>query len=75
MLMSYIFTFINFILINSIFRKINNEYLENKYIEMLNKEYDFSSLFLNDYDYNIQNEIKSCGNFWIYKLTGSFYYK
>lgn len=57
------------------YSEINHEYLENKYIEMLNKEYDFSSLFLNNYDSSTQDEIKSCGNFWISKLTGSFYYK
>ena len=57
------------------YSEINNEYLESKYIEMLDLEYDFSSLFLNNYDYNIQNYIKDCGNFWIYKLTGVLYYK
>ena len=57
------------------YSEINNEYLENKYLEMLDKEYDFSSLFLNNYDSNIQNYIKDCGNFWIYNCTGQLYYK
>ena len=57
------------------YSEINNEYLESKYKEMLDKEYDFSSLFLDNYDSNTQNYIKDCGNFWIYRLTGNLYYK
>lgn len=32
---------------------------------MLDKEYDFSSLFINNYNNDTQNYIRTCGNIWV----------
>ena len=46
------------------FKEISNEYLENKYTEMMDKKYDFSFLFLSSYSKERQELIKRRGNYW-----------
>jgi 6-pyruvoyl-tetrahydropterin synthase len=47
------------------YSEITPEYLKEKYEEMINKEYDFSYLFLSNYTSEQQKQIKECGNLWI----------
>jgi hypothetical protein len=35
---------------------------------MINKEYDFSCLFLSNYDTETQHKIKESGNFWLNRI-------
>lgn len=56
------------------YSEITIQYLKKKYDEMINKEYDFSRLFINNYDQKTQNEIKKNGNYWSCKLTGKKWY-
>tara|TARA_Y100000389_G_scaffold36102_1_gene30680 strand:+ start:10618 stop:12027 length:1410 start_codon:yes stop_codon:yes gene_type:complete len=49
------------------YSEINDEYLNKKYDEMLNTEYDFSKLFMSNYTPDIQKVIKDNGNFWVKK--------
>lgn len=51
------------------YREINERYLNRKYNEMLDKEYDFSRLFMSFYTDEQKQEIKRCGNFWMKKLA------
>lgn len=50
------------------YSEITADYLEEKYNEMLNTEYDFSCLFLSNYDQETQQKIKDSGNFWLQKI-------
>jgi hypothetical protein len=56
------------------YSEITTEYLEEKYTEMLNKEYDFSRLFLNYYSLQNQYYIKTQGNYWTTRFTGKRFY-
>ena len=62
------------ILYTQTYQEITKEYLEIKYEEMKGHKYDFSRLFLNFYSDELQKEIKTCGNFWLEKTTGSSWY-
>jgi hypothetical protein len=53
------------ILYTTDYSEITEEYLNKKYEEMIDKEYDFSRLFLNYYTEEEQNNIKLCGNYWL----------
>jgi hypothetical protein len=57
------------ILWTSDYSEINENYLMEKYKEMLNEKYDFSCLFLSNYDIKMQTQIKNDGNYWVYKLA------
>lgn len=57
------------------YSEVTPEYLEQKYIEMIDKEYDFSKLFLSSYSLSIQKEIKLNGDYWMKKLTGKPHYR
>ena len=57
------------------YSEINEDYLNKKYEEMKDIEYDFSRLFLSYYDENHQQIIKLYGNFWTYQLANSIFYK
>lgn len=57
------------------YSEITPEYLEAKYTEMIDKEYDFSRLFLSSYSPRLQREIKDNGDYWMKKYTGKPYYK
>lgn len=52
------------------YSEITTEYLEKKYEEMIDKEYDFSRLFYSFYPENIQIIMKKCGYFWVKFHTG-----
>ena len=56
------------ILYTTDYTEITDEYLNNVYVSMLDKQYDFSSLFIKNYDNTTQNYIKYCGNSWINHL-------
>lgn len=56
------------------YSEITYEYLETKYKEMLDKEFDFSCLFLNHYSEDIQKNIKDSGNFWLQRLLNKTWY-
>lgn len=62
------------ILFTTDYSEITSQYLEAKYIEMLDQVYDFSSLFLSSYSSKIQTDIKTCGNYWCEKLAGVKWY-
>jgi hypothetical protein len=51
------------------YSEITPDFLEKKYNEMLNEEYDFTKLFLSGYTYDMQNLIKKSGNFWLNEIT------
>ncbi len=52
------------ILYTTDYSEITPEYLEEQYTKMIDKEFDFSRLFLDYYSPEIQKQIKDCGNFW-----------
>jgi hypothetical protein len=56
------------------YREITEDYLLQKYNEMIDMKYDFSTLFLSAYNEEMQKEIKMCGNFWTQKLTNQTFY-
>jgi hypothetical protein len=56
------------------YTEINSEYLNSKYLEMIDVKYDFSKLFLSNYSDEHKAEIKSNGNYWMTKCTGKPYY-
>lgn len=47
------------------YSEITPDYLEKTYKEMIDTEYDFSCLFLSNYDAETQKLIKQSGNFWL----------
>jgi hypothetical protein len=57
------------------YSEITPGYLEQKYAEMIDQEYDFSRLFMDYYDSNTQEFIKLSGNFWIQRLLNIIWYK
>jgi hypothetical protein len=50
------------------FSEITEDYLLAIYNEMLDKEYDFSCLFLEGYPLETQEVIKECGNHWLINI-------
>ena len=62
------------ILYTTDYTEITPEYLEQKYSEMINKVYDFSSLFLSSYSPQKQNEIKYNGNRWCESIIHRTWY-
>jgi hypothetical protein len=50
------------------------EYLNAKYEEMIDKEYDFSKLILSTYSPEDQAQIRDNGNYWSTRLTGRRWY-
>jgi hypothetical protein len=50
------------------FSEVNEEYLLQKYKEMLDTQYDFSCLFLSSYPVETQTVIKDSGNFWLSEI-------
>lgn len=46
------------------YSEITEEYLNEKYEEFLEKKYDFSKLFLDHYEEEVQETIKMYGNYW-----------
>jgi hypothetical protein len=56
------------------YSEITKEYLEEKYKDMIDKEYDFSCLLMSSYKEEIKNQIKENGNYWGNRLTGKKWY-
>ena len=56
------------------YSEINEEYLNEKYKEMINNSYDFSKLFLSSWSKEEQDNIKRRGNYWMYRLLGIIWY-
>ena len=50
------------------YSEINSEYLNNKYNEIINKEYDFSRLILSYYNEKQQKTIKEYEQYWLTRL-------
>ena len=53
---------------------ITPEYLETKYDEMIDKDYDFSKLFVSSYPRHTQNTIRGNSDSWLLRLTGKQWY-
>ena len=62
------------ILYTNDYTEITEDYLNKKYVEMLDKKYDFSSLFLPFYKNNQRKMIKDCGNHWIKHMLNMTWY-
>ena len=56
------------------YSEISDAYLEKIYADYLEREWDFSCLFMSYYDEETQNNIKSCGNYWMNRMTGTNWY-
>ena len=56
------------------YSEITPAYLESVYESMIDKQYNFSKLFLSSYSDSDQTEIKKCGNHWMKKITGHAWY-
>jgi hypothetical protein len=50
------------------YSEITPSYLQQKYNEMIDIEYDFSCLFLSSHDSETQTKIKESGNFWLQRI-------
>ena len=59
------------ILFTSDYSEITEEYLEARYAEMIDKEYDFSRLFIDYYTPEQNKTIRECGNYWVSHFLGS----
>ena len=57
------------------YSEITKEYLDNKYESMIDQAYDFSKLNINFYSKEVQDKIKSNGNFWSKRFYGKRWYK
>ena len=55
------------ILFTNDYTEITEEYLQQKYNEMLHKQYDFSKLLIQNWSQEEQNNIKTRGNYWCKK--------
>lgn len=62
------------ILYTTDYSEITPEYLEQKYTEMLDNEYDFSPLFLSYHTPEQQQQIKHRGNHWVNSLLHKAWY-
>lgn len=62
------------ILYTNDYSEITEEYLKQKYEEMLDSEYDFECLFLNYYSKTDVERIISNSDYWTIKLTKKRYY-
>lgn len=56
------------------YSEITQEYLEQKYAEMLDQRWDFSRLFMSSWSREEQLLIKYRGNFWCEKMAGRPWY-
>ena len=51
------------------FSEITESYLLQTYQDMLEKEYDFSCLFLGSYPDSLQDQVRECGNHWLSNIA------
>jgi hypothetical protein len=56
------------------YSEINCDYLNHIYEEMIDKQYDFSALFMRTYPEHLQDQIRANGNYWGIRLTGRGWY-
>ena len=56
------------------YHEISESYLLKKYDEMLDKTYDFSTLFLSSHNQENRKNIVECGNCWTWRLAERPYY-
>lgn len=56
------------------YKEITPEYLLAKYDEMKKQTYDFSSLFLDFYPLDVQEEIKRCSTYWMLRFNKNQFY-
>lgn len=62
------------ILYTTDYSEITPEYLERKYEEMIDNEYDYSRLFLDYYDEDTKKTIIYCSRFWTLRFYGELWY-
>ena len=62
------------VLFTNDYSEITEEYLNMKYSEMIDREFDFSCLFLSYYPKNVQEIIKHNGNKWVYQFKKVYWY-
>jgi hypothetical protein len=62
------------ILYTSDYSEINEQFLQRKYLDMKDRTYDFSRLFLSFYSDEEQELIRDCGNHWVNIITKKTYY-
>jgi len=63
------------ILFTDDYSEITEEYLTQKYEEMIDTSYNFNKLFLSKYNQPTQDFIRHNGNYWGQKLIGKPWYK
>lgn len=56
------------------YSEITEEYLQQKYNEMIDEIYDFSPVLFSSYSPEHQKQIRENGNYWAYRLTGQNWY-
>jgi hypothetical protein len=56
------------------YSEINCDNLDRIYQEMIDRDYDFSRLFMRYYSQDLQQQIRSNGNYWGMRLTGRGWY-
>lgn len=62
------------ILYTTDYSEITPDYLERKYEEMMTVVYDFRVLMISNYPESVQQTIKDCGNYWMYKINKKNWY-
>jgi hypothetical protein len=62
------------ILFTKDYSEINEQYLEQRYKEMIDQPFDFSRLFLSSYGLMDQVGIKNNGNYWVRKFCYKNWY-
>lgn len=62
------------ILYTTDYSEITEYFLQSKYEEMLDKEWDFSKLFIESFSEEDKYQIKQNGNYWGMRLTGKRWY-
>ena len=56
------------------YSEITPAYLEQVYESMLQTEYTFGRLDINNYHPNLQDQIRQYGNYWMQRITGKTWY-
>jgi hypothetical protein len=57
------------------YTEITEDYLNQKYQEMIGETWDFSCLFLSSYDSDTQSRIRENGNYWANRPVGKSWYE
>jgi hypothetical protein len=56
------------------YTEITHDYLDSIYLSMIDKQYDFTKLFLSSYPLDVQAQIKDNGTYWGKRLLGCSWY-